>query len=222
MTKVLVLTSDIKTSTVLRFVLTMNNFDASVASNTTKAEKHLHENHFNLIVMDIHSLDENAFTYARELRGRGMYIPVLFLGERSYEDAINVGCSGLDDYLLKPYTFPDLKKKIMQTLSKTHSAEMPLLWGGINVDTKRRMLWAKDKFVHLGKTEMRILLLLARKTGRVVTLSTMYSHIETDSQRRINTRLFSQIASLRQKLEQLGAQTLQINFVKDGYRLDIC
>ena len=220
MTKALVVASQFKTALALRCLLMTRGFTVTVASNMANAKKLLSEAHFQIVLIDIHNQDENAFQFVRTLRNNGSFLPVLYIGERSYQDALLVGTTGLDEFILKPLNIKLFDRALAKTLAKTEHAQRPLLYGGIGLDEKNRVLSVKDKMVNLGRAEMKILSLLARRAGMVVSLDRIQDILEKEGSR-FNSRIFFHVSCLRKKLEDNGIHSLQINFVKDGYRLDV-
>ncbi len=220
MTRALMIASQFKSVFTLRCLLMTRGFTVTVASSLEAAEKLLMEARFHLIVIDIHRLDQNAFSFMKGLRNNGSFLPVLYIGERSYQDALLLGTTGLDEFLLRPIALRDFDRAVAKTLSKSELEAKPLLYGGISLDEHHRVLSVKDKEVNLGKLEMKILALLAKKAGSVVSLDRIQTLVEKEGIR-FNTRIFFHVSSLRKKIEDAGIKSLQINFVKDGYRLDV-
>ncbi len=220
MTKALVLASQFKTSLALRCLLMTRGFTVTVCSTLKEGKKLLEEARFQLILIDIHKQDENAFDFVRNLRNNGSFLPVLFIGERSYQDALLMGTTGLDEFLLKPISMKLFDRALAKAVAKAEHNQKPLLYGGISLDEHHRILSVRDKMVNLGKLEMTILCLLAKKAGSVVALDKIQGIVEKEGVR-FNNRIFYHISCLRKKLEDAGINNLQINFVKDGYRLDV-
>lgn len=220
MTKVLVLSSQFRTAIALRCLLMTRGFTVTVASNMTDAKKLLTEVRFQLILIDIHRQDENAFDFVKAMRNNGSFLPVLYIGERSYQDALLMGTTGLDEFLLKPINLSLFDRALAKALAKSEHEQRPLLYGGISLDEQHRILSVKNKMVNLGKLETKILSLLAKKAGSVVSLERIQGIVEKEGVR-FNNRVFFHISRLRKTLEDAGIHSLQINFVKDGYRLDV-
>lgn len=220
MTKALVLASQFKTALALRCLLMTRGFTVTVCSTLKEGRKLLGEAHFQLILIDIHRQDENAFDFVKNLRNNGSFLPVLFVGERSYQDALLMGTTGLDEFLLKPLNLKLFDRALAKTVAKAEHGQKPLLYSGISLDEHHRILSVRDKMVALGRHEVKILSLLARTAGTVVSLEKIQSIVEKEGVR-FNNRIFYHISCLRKKLEDAGINNLQINFVKDGYRLDV-
>jgi DNA-binding response OmpR family regulator len=220
MTKALVIASQFKTAIAIRCLLMTRGFTVTVSSSLSNAKKLLEEAHFQIILIDIHNQDENAFTFVKNLRNNGSFLPVLYLGDRSYQDALIMGTTGLDEFLLKPLNLKIFDRALAKTLAKAEHGQRPLLYSGIGLDEKARVLSVKDKVVALGRAEVKILSLLAKRAGSVVSLDRIQDILEKEGSR-FNSRIFFHISCLRKKLEDAGINSLQINFVKDGYRLDV-
>ncbi len=220
MTKALVLATQFRTALALRCLLMTKGFTVTVTGSMAEARKLLGEAHFHVMLIDIHRQDDNAFDFVKSLRNNGSFLPVLYIGERSYQDALLMGTTGLDEFLLKPIKMSLFERALAKAVAKSEFNHKPLLYGGINLDEHHRVLSVKDKMVNLGRLEVKILSLLAKKAGSVVSLDRMHALAEKEGSR-FNTRIFYHISCLRKKLEDAGIHTLQINFVKDGYRLDV-
>lgn len=220
MAKVLLIESHFKFQVAYKCVLTYKGFNVTTSPTITHARAILEKNNFQLILIGIHHQQESAFYFVKALRKKGCFTPVLYIGERSYQEILEKEVTALDSYLLKPFNISDFNESIHKVLLKSYSAKRPLLYGGINVDEKKLILSVHDKMINLGKMEMKVLSILAKKAGKIVTLEHLYNLVEQEGIH-FNTRIFSYISSLRKKLEDAGVQTLKINFVKNGYRLEV-
>lgn len=108
MTKVLVIESDFKQQLAMKCYLACKGLKATVCSTTREARKLLFRSDFKLILIDIHMLDENAFTFVKFIRKRGLFTPTLFIGERSYQELLDRECADPDEYILKPFVLRDI------------------------------------------------------------------------------------------------------------------
>ncbi len=219
MTKVLLIESNIRIRLPLRLFLTYKGYWVTSCSSTKAARDLLARNVYQLIIAGIHHQEENLFDFTRSLRTGGNYAPVIFMGERAYEEDIRRRLSGLDEYLLRPYTGAALDLVLEKALTKTRSTQRPLLYTGVMIDEAKKVLRVNEKVIPLAKMEVKILVVLARKAGKIVTLDHLYSLYDLDAS--LNTRVFSYVKNIRQKLEDAGVETLKINFVRDGYKLEV-
>lgn len=102
MTKLLLITSDLRARLFLKVWLSIRGYSVTVCRSTTAARSELSRSEFSAVIVDIHRQEENAFAFVKSTRRLGQYIPTLFLGERSYRELLERGCSGLDEFVLKP------------------------------------------------------------------------------------------------------------------------
>src|SRR4029453_19391993 len=71
------------------------------------------DNPFDLIILDVLMPKRDGITVCRELRTRGLHTPILMLtAVDSLEDRVRGLDSGADDYLVKPFAFPELLARL--------------------------------------------------------------------------------------------------------------
>ena len=80
------------------------------------------------------------------------------------------------------------------------SADAPLLFGSLQIDPQRRLVWQSDQTVDLTPMEFDILLLLARRPGQVFTARQIYEAVAADSFDASWTGISSMVYKLRRKL----------------------
>ena len=80
------------------------------------------------------------------------------------------------------------------------SADAPLLFGSLQIDPQRRLVWQSGQAVDLTPMEFDILLLLARRPGQVFTARQIYEAVATDSFDASWTGISSMVYKLRRKL----------------------
>ena len=93
------------------------------------------------------------------------------------------------------------------------SADTPLLFGSLQIDPQRRLVWQAGQTVELTPMEFDILLLLARRPGQVFTARQIYEAVAADSYDASWTGISSMVYKLRRKgsvksFSQIGLQTL--------------
>ena len=80
------------------------------------------------------------------------------------------------------------------------SADTPLLFGSLQIDPQRRLVWQAGQTVELTPMEFDILLLLARRPEQVFTARQIYEAVATDSFDASWTGISSMVYKLRRKL----------------------
>lgn len=97
------------------------------------------------------------------------------------------------------------------------SADAPLLYGSLQIDPQRRLVWQAGQAVDLTPMEFDILLLLARRPGQVFTARQIYEAVAADSFDASWTGISSMVYKLRRKL---GADIIE-TVRGHGYRMRI-
>ena len=90
----------------------------------------------------------------------------------------------------------------------TASADAPLLFGSLQIDPQRRLVWQSGQTVELTPMEFDILLLLTRRPGQVFTARQIYEAVAADSYDAGWTGISSIIYKLRHKLNADFIQTV--------------
>ena len=88
------------------------------------------------------------------------------------------------------------------------SADTPLLFGSLQIDPQRRLVWQAGQAIDLTPMEFDILLLLAYRPGQVFTARQIYEAVATDSFDASWTGISSIIYKLRHKLNADFIQTV--------------
>jgi DNA-binding response OmpR family regulator len=221
MTKVLLLTIDTTLKKFVDLTLKYNGFTVHSASCSADAWVFLKEIRFDFIMVDYSLKEESGLAFYKSLRQFGTNIPVLMMGEGIFDEFMLKDLSPDNyDYLLKPFKFRELKMKINALMQMTNESETLLSYGELKIDARQQLVMVKDKILQLGKIEMRILILLARKTGEVVDPKKIRKLLEAEGNF-YNMTTFYYISKLRQKLKEFAGEAFEISLIKNqGYRLE--
>jgi Response regulators consisting of a CheY-like receiver domain and a winged-helix DNA-binding domain len=129
------------------------------------------ENPYDVLVFDVMLPDGDGFSLCAELRETGNWTPVLMLTAR---DAITDRVRGLDvgadDYLVKPFAFPELTARI-RALARRGATERPtkLSVGSLILDPAARSVSIDGRPLELTAREYALLELFVRRAGDVLT-----------------------------------------------------
>jgi len=126
---------------------------------------------FDAIVLDLMLRRVDGFEVARRLRHGGNQTPILILTARDAVPDIVKGLDlGADDYLTKPFSFEVFLARL-RTVARRGSAPRPtcLRVADLTLDPGSRQALRGRREIRLSPTEYRLLELLMRKAGRVVT-----------------------------------------------------
>lgn len=206
MNKILIVTEDLQMAHILNNTLSYNGFWVHYAFTPEAALKNLSEIHFNLILMDFSFNNSDGVEFYQELRERGNTIPVVIMGE-FYEEVAMIDnmYSGMDDYILKPFSMSELRMIVNKQLDRKKFMTRPIVLGDLTIDVARSLVTVKDKIVSLGKKEVEILTILTRKAGKLVTKDALITE--------------ERIVSLSKKLARVAGEALTIKTEYRGFKL---
>ncbi|SDV47086.1 response regulator [Chitinasiproducens palmae] len=159
-----------------------------------------------LVIVDLGLPDIDGLTVIKELRA-WTGLPIVVLSARSQEpEKVAALDAGADDYLTKPFGVPELLARVRAHLRRrnqsSQSASPLVRFGEVIVDLSLQQVSRNGEAVHLTPVEYRLLAVLARESGRVLTHRQLMrevwgpSHVEDHHYLRIYA------ARLRQKLER--------------------
>ena len=158
----------------VRFALQRAEFRVAEAGDAQAARVKIAEARPDLILMDWMLPGVSGVELARELKAAPLTkdLPIIMVTARTEEEdrvrGLNIGC---DDYLTKPFSFPELVARIKAVLRRTlpGGETEKLSVAGLEVDGASQRVTAKGEPVHLGPTEYRLLHFFVSHPERVYT-----------------------------------------------------
>ncbi|HKZ97829.1 MAG TPA: phosphate regulon transcriptional regulator PhoB [Hyphomicrobiaceae bacterium] len=174
--KVLIVEDETSLAEMLRYNLEAEGFRVSNAETGEEAEIMLAEERPDLVVLDWMLPGVSGIEICRRMRSRmeTKSIPVIMLTARGEEgDRIRGLSTGADDYVVKPFSLPELMarvKAILRRAAPDRLAEI-LRFGDIELDRAAHKVVRGLREVHLGPTEFRLLEFLMESPGRVLSRS---------------------------------------------------
>lgn len=114
------------------------------------------------------------------LRRQKINTPVLILSaKRSVDDRVRGLQTGGDDYLIKPFAFPELLARVQALIRRVNGSTEPtsLTFGDLSLDLLRREVHRSGKRIDLQPREFALLEYLMRNAERVVSKTMILEHI---------------------------------------------
>ena len=169
---VLVVEDDAQVRRFLRAALSSHAFRLVEAGSVREAEQLATSHNPDVYLLDLGLPDGDGVDLARRLRD-WTRAPIIVLSARGREeDKVNALDAGADDYLTKPFGVNELLARLRVALrhaQATPAGEPVLEAGPLRVDLARREVTVEGREVRLTPTEFKLLALLARHAGKVLT-----------------------------------------------------
>jgi len=134
---------------------------------------------YDLLILDVMLPVLDGFQVCRRLRAGGQAVPVLMLTARdTVEDRVAGLDCGADDYLIKPFAFPELLARVRALLRRSGPSRDPVLRAGdLELDTVSRDVRRGGRLVELTSREHAILEYLLRNPNRALTRDQIAEHV---------------------------------------------
>ena len=134
---------------------------------------------YDVLVLDILLPKLDGLHVLRVLRDRGVKTPVLLLTAKdTVEDRVRGLDVGADDYLVKPFAFPELVARLRALLRRPPLQMDPVLHlGDLAMDTARREVRRGGRLIELSPREFTLLEYLLRLPRHVLTRTQITEHV---------------------------------------------
>ena len=194
----------------LKKTLQTASYDVLTAANGNTALSMIRSHCPDCILLDLGLPDMDGCCIIKSVR-QWTQTPIIVLSARGTEnDKAGALDMGADDYLTKPFGTVELLARIRTALRHTRTAaeneELALTdmyrVGGLTVDYKKMRVYLDDRDAGLTPQEFRIVGLLARHPGRVLTYKTMLRELWGPASGMDNKILRVHMASIRRKIEE--------------------
>ena len=204
--------------------LTRDGFRVVTAGDGRDATSMLRTNAVDLLVLDLILPDGNGLDLLRGVIA-GRHLPVIILTGRTEEYERVVGLElGADDYIVKPFSLPELAARIRAVLRRAPSPNVEAAHrvGDLTIDTRSREASVEGRAVALTPLEFDLLALLAAAPRQVFTAGQLLNRVwGSTSGRQDPAAVTEHVYRIRRKLTRAGATSPRTVTVRGvGSRLD--
>jgi two-component system copper resistance phosphate regulon response regulator CusR len=201
--RILVVEDEPEAAAVLARGLREHAYAVDVAADGPTALEQAGISDYDLILLDILLPGLNGLEVCRRLRADGVASPILVLTARGEPDQRVEGLDvGADDYLAKPYHFPELLARIRALLRRGPALGSSVLTvDDLHIDTRGRRVDRGGRHVPLTTKEYALLDYLVRRQGEVVGRADIAEHVWDDSFDPLSNLIEVYIQRLRRKVD---------------------
>lgn len=208
MNKIFLLEDDISLIDGLRYSLKKNGFDVEIARTVKEALQMLTQTErFDLLILDVTLPDGTGFDICERVRKHNIQIPIIFLTASDEEVNVIRGLdSGGDDYITKPFKIGELCSRIRALLRRAGVSDREkstiIGCGDITIDLLGSRVLLNGRVLDLTNAEYRLLCLLIRNAGRIVTRDIILNELWDDAGNFVDDNTLSvYVRRLREKIE---------------------
>jgi two-component system OmpR family response regulator/two-component system copper resistance phosphate regulon response regulator CusR len=176
---------------------------------------------YDLIVLDLMLPKVHGLELLKQIRAEGNQTPVIVLTSMGAVDERVQGLqAGADDYLVKPFAFPELMARVDAVRRRSMARPAPTLKAGdLTLDLATRQVTRGTTAIELTPTEFSLLEFLMRHAGHVVTRKMLCEHLWESDWEGVTNVIEVHINRLRGKIDK-GFDTSLIQTVRGrGYAL---
>jgi two-component system copper resistance phosphate regulon response regulator CusR len=210
--RVLVVEDERKLAEVLAAALRGEHYDVVVAANGEDGFFRANAETFDLVVLDLMLPGRRGLEILKALRQRHLQTPVLILTARDgVEDRVLGLDLGADDYLVKPFAFPELLARVRALLRRGRPTEvLRLKAADLELDLVSRRAARGDRLLDLTVREFGLLEYLLRHQGHLVSREMLAREVWREPRRAtpLDNVIDVQIARLRKKVDAEGSARL--------------
>ena len=173
-----------------------------------------------LAIVDLGLPKLNGLAVVQTLRAEGRTLPILILTARSsWQDKVKGLETGADDYLVKPFEYPELAARVKALLRRALKATSDVLsLGPLRIDFSAQTAQLNHAALELTTFEYRVLAFLVRERARVVSKQELSDYLYPHDEDRDSNVLEVLVGRLRRKLDPDGTLAPIETLRGRGYR----
>ena len=226
--KILIIEDEKNITRFIRTILINNGYDVVTASTGAEAYTMLSSHCPDLVLLDLGLPDMDGMKIIEDVR-QWTQVPIIVVSARTFDrDKVSALDKGADDYITKPFSTPELLARIRVALRHRRTAQNGIdqtmtgqfVTGGLTVDYDKHQVLVDGFNAQLTNNEFRIVALLSRYAGRVLTYDTILNELWGPQSKGGNQILRVNMANIRRKIEKNPAHPEYIfTEVGVGYRM---
>lgn len=224
--RVLIVEDDKEIRNLLRTSLSVEGFEVQTATSISEASAMLQHALPDLLLLDLGLPDGDGEQLVRQLRTQ-QNLPILVISARHQEaQKIRLLDAGADDFLVKPFSVPELLARIRVALrhrgTRLAAAVTEYAYLDLYIDLAKHAVTLRGQSIHLTPTEFNLLARLVRSAGYLVTHRQLLSDVWGPDYVEHTHYLRLYMTQLRSKIEDQPAEPRYLlTETGVGYRLAV-
>lgn len=201
--------------------LRQKGYAADIAFDGEEALAMAEVNDYDLIILDLNLPKIDGVEVCQKIRAAGSPVGILMLTARSsLDDRVNGLDQGADDYLVKPFHFPELLARVRAILRREGEMRYPILRiGDLVLDPNAVKGYFRGSEIVFTTKEFAIMEYLMRNAGRVISQEELLEHVWNEDANMFTQTVKVHIKNIRSKLNNAGAGDLISTVKGRGYLL---
>ncbi|MBQ8217813.1 MAG: response regulator transcription factor [Oscillospiraceae bacterium] len=226
--RILVVEDEKSISSFIRAILTSNDYEVLIAHTGSEACSMISSHCPDLVVLDLGLPDMDGMDIIASVR-RWTQLPIIVVSARSFEkDKVRALDMGADDYITKPFGAAELLARVRVAIRHTRSSSTSpsiaatgkFTAGELTIDYDKHQVLINGVNAKLTQNEFRIVSLLGKCAGRVLTYDFIMKELWGPQSKGGNQILRVNMANIRRKIEKNPAEPRYIfTEVGVGYRM---
>jgi two-component system, OmpR family, copper resistance phosphate regulon response regulator CusR len=204
--RILIIEDDAKVSAAVSAGLAGEGFETRNAATGEEGFFLINREHYDLVLLDVMLPGCSGFDILQTMRDRGIHTPVLVLTARdAVQDRVTGLDLGADDYLVKPFAFPELVARVRALLRRGRPDDaLRLKVADLELDFLHRSAARGGRALELTVREYELLEYLVRHHGQLVSREMLAADVwkETNRATPLDNVIDVHIGRLRRKVDQ--------------------
>lgn len=209
--KLLIVEDELDLNRSLVKLLKTQAYSVDAAFDGEEALDYLAITNYDALVVDVMMPRMDGFSLVQTLRHQGKQTPVLFLTAKdSLEDKVRGLDLGADDYLVKPFEFPELLARL-RAITRREQANVTsslIEIDHVRLDLSSQQVWKAEQLIPLTAKEYEILAYLMTHRGQVLSRDRIREHVWDFDYEGDSNNIEVLIKNIRRKLQESSKDSL--------------